>query len=61
MGLEVLCAQAKSNVSFLLLQDWYSQLLLQHLVCVHAAMLPTMAIKDYSSETVSQPQLNGLF
>lgn len=35
-----------------------SQLLLQHHVCLDAAMLPTMIIMDKTSETVSQSQLN---
>jgi hypothetical protein len=32
--------------------------LLQHHVCMHATMLPTMTIMDKTSETVSLPQLN---
>jgi hypothetical protein len=35
-----------------------SQLLLQHHVCLHAAMLPAMMIVDWTSETVSQIQLS---
>jgi hypothetical protein len=35
-----------------------SLILLQHHVCLHAAMLPTMMIMDETSETVSQPHLN---
>ena len=33
-----------------------SQLYLLHHVCLQAAMLPTIMIKDWTSETVSQPQ-----
>lgn len=35
-----------------------SQLLLQYHICLHATTLPTMMILDWTSETVSQPQLN---
>ena len=31
---------------------------LQHHVCLGTAMLPAMMIMDWTSETVSQPQLN---
>jgi hypothetical protein len=34
-------------------------LLLQHHVCLHAAMLPTVMTMDQRSETVSQPLLNA--
>jgi hypothetical protein len=41
------------------LQKTYnSQLLLQHYVCLHTAMLPSMIIRDWNSETLSQPQIS---
>ena len=41
---------------------WHSQLLLQHHVCLHTAMLPATMKIEWISETVSEPsQLNALF
>jgi hypothetical protein len=35
-----------------------TQLFLEYHVCLHTAKLPAMMIMDWTSETVSQPQLN---
>ena len=61
VGLEVSNAQARTGVTLcaccLRIQTGNSVLLLQHHVCLHAAILPTMMIVDEISETVSQLQL----
>ena len=38
-----------------------SQLLLQHSVCLHTAMLPAIMIMDETSETVNKSPLNACF
>jgi len=50
--------QIQSPPGCLQLKMWNSQLFLQHRVCLGAAMLPAMMLVGWTSETVSQPQLN---
>ena len=49
------------TISFycLWIKMWKSRFLFQHCVYLHAAMLPTMVILEYTSEPVSQPYLNA--
>lgn len=59
LGFEVLClssAQGGKEAASCL----PNSPLLQHHVCLQAAMLPAMKIMDWSSEPVSQPQLNAV-
>jgi hypothetical protein len=52
------------NLSLLLAafdQDVENSWLLLHPGCLDTAMLPVMTVVDWSSETVSQLQLNGFF
>ena len=51
---------AEDSLSWLL-SNQDSQLRLQHHIYLDAAMLPAMMIMDWTSETVSQPQLNICF
>jgi hypothetical protein len=63
-GFEASKAQTRPSVSLFLLpagKDVGLSVLLQYLVCLLAAVLPTVMKMDKTSETYCQPQLNAFF
>jgi len=65
VGFGVSYAQTPSSVESILFLPPSDQIvesqLLQHIVCLDAAKLSTMLRMDWTSKTVSQPQLNVSF